>query len=248
MSESLSRAIKTILIASVVVCLALTLPAKCEEHCANFYGVAIRFMRAFYPELTRKSVTVDSLASLPFDVDGPPGAFSISVSESHPTEPIRTSPSPNPSSADRVGHLSGRFQFDGRDHKIFSIFFSGSLANDEKQEALAKLVDAHPEWSDAQMTDALLQAGAKFGPNQKDALLARLPIKELEPILGKIEMGPAYFRFRGNTEPPFYAVMNWSVRFRTTEDGRIDEFTLALEPFNGKVVSFGRRGIENGKQ
>src|SRR6266849_2239275 len=131
---------------------------------------------------------------------------------------------------------------------IFNLMFGTtgsflSLLTGEKQLALTKLVDEHPGWSDAQMTDALLAAGAKFGPSKKEALLARFPLKELESILGKIEMGPAHFTFRGNSEPPFYAVMNWSLRFRATKDGKRDEYTVSVEPFEGKVVTFGRRPL-----
>jgi len=116
--------------------------------------------------------------------------------------------------------------------------------NDEKQHALTRLVDEHPEWSDAQMTDALSAAGAKFGPNQEETLLARLPLKELESILGKIEMSPAKFTFRGNSEPPFYAVMDCLIRFHATKSGRHDEYTMSVEPFGGKVVTFGRRPLD----
>jgi len=212
--------------------------------CDDTYIAAIRLMRAFYPELSSKGINVDVKALYPFDADGPLLSFYVQVSASDQTGRIAFPA--YPSSADRVGQLSAHFQFDGRDRRIFSIFANGSFLNYEKQEALTKLVDEHPEWSEAQMTAALSTAGAKFGPNQKEGLLARFPLKELESILGKIEMGPAEFTFRGNTEPPHYAVMDWSIRFRASKNGKSDEYTMSVEPFGGKVVSFGRRPLAAG--
>jgi hypothetical protein len=237
-----------ILVLFILSCSATAVRGGTPNACDDTYTAAIRLMRALYPELGGKGINVDVQALYPFDADGPLLSFNIQVSASDQLGRIVASLHPNPSSADRVGQLSAHFQFDGRDRRIFSIFANGSFLSDEKQHALTKLVDEHPEWSDAQMTDALLQAGAKFGPNQKEALLARFPLKELESILGKIEMGPAQFTFRGNTEPPFYAAMNWSIRFRATKNGKRDEYTMSVEPFGGKVVTFGRRPLADGTQ
>jgi hypothetical protein len=127
-------------------------------------------MRTFYPELSGKGINVNVDARSPLEADGPLLAFYIQVSASDQSV---VSPNPNPSSADRVRRLAAHFQFDGRDRGIFLIFANGSFLNDKKQQALAKLVDQHHDWSDTQMTDALSGAGAKYGPNQKEALLAQ---------------------------------------------------------------------------
>jgi hypothetical protein len=219
--------------------------ARDLNKCSPFYTTAIRLMRVFYPELSGKSVVVDSFASMPFEADGPPASFQISVSDNPPTEPITAAPYPStPSSAQRVGHLSTHFQFDGRDGGLLHMFSSGLFVNGEKQEALKKLVDEHRDWSEAQMTDALATAGVKFGPNQKDAILAKFPVKEFEAAVGKIHIISASFTFRGNEKPPFYAVMEWSIRFQTTDGKHRDEYFASLEPFQGKVTSLGRRRVK----
>jgi len=210
--------------------------ADCRN--SNYYTTAIQLMRALYPELQDKDVTVQVGALQPFEADGPPAVFNIWISEVRPTEPVKTSP--NLSSAERVGHLSVHFEFDPRDNRIDHIFSSGSFLNGEKQEALAKLVDEHPDWDEAKMTDALLAAGAKFGPNQKQSLLAQLPTKRLEPLIGRIEVQSVQFQFRQNNEPPRYASLEWTIHFRATTVGESDEYFMSLEPFGGKVVMFGR--------
>jgi hypothetical protein len=207
----------------------------------DIYGTAMRLLHVFYPELKGKHVLMNFAARDFFDSDALPLNFDIGVSDLHPSEPIRGSaPYTNPSSADIVGHLSTHFEFDRRDNGIHLMFASGSYVNDEKQQILKKLVDEHPDWSEVQMTDALSAAGAKFGPDQKEALLARFPSTDLEPTLGKIYVTSVDFTFRGNSTAPFYAVMEWSIRFRATKGKSHDEYSISLEPFDGKIISLGR--------
>jgi hypothetical protein len=83
-------------------------------------------MRAFYPELSGKRITMDVEAQYPFDADGPLLSFYIQVSASDQLG--RIAAPPYPSSVERVGQLSAHFQFDGRDRRIFSIFANGSFS------------------------------------------------------------------------------------------------------------------------
>jgi len=245
MSKLLKHPIKIqLLVFTFLCCSPATLPVGTAISCDDTYTTAIRLMRAFYPELSGSGIMMDVAGRYPFDADGPLLSFYLQVSASDQTNRIVVPPEPNPSSADRVGQLSAHFQFDGRDRKVFSIFANGSFLNDEKRHALTKLVDEHPEWSDAQMTEALLGARAKFGPGQNGAILARFPFKDLEAMLGKIDHKSAEFTFRGNKESPFYAVMEWTVRFQATKNGKKAEYTASLEPFDGRAVSFGRRTLK----
>jgi hypothetical protein len=84
--------------------------------CEDTYTTAIRLMRALYPDLKAKGANIDLQARYPLDADGPLLSFYIDQSAC-----CVDSRSPNPSSADRVGQISARFQFDGRDRRIFSI-------------------------------------------------------------------------------------------------------------------------------
>lgn len=207
--------------------------------CTDYYKEAIDLLQAFYPGLSGKGVTLDIITSVPFEAKRLPAAFYVRVSERHFDEPIRNSGVPNPSSADRVGHLSTYFQFDGQDNRIVSVFASGSFANTERQQSLTKLIDEHRGWSEAQMAEALSSAGGKFGPDKKDNLLAKFPKIELESMLGKIEIRSAQFEFRRNEDSPSHARMEWSVRFRASRNPA-DEYFVAMEPFDGKIVMFGR--------
>ena len=208
----------------------------CSDKC---YREAVRLTRALYPELTGRGVMLDFLSRPYLDSDSFPTTFDLAVSETPHSPP--TPGTHEASDADRVGHLGLRFQFDARNHHLVSMFASGSLAATERQNALNKLVEGHPEWTEAQMTDAALSSGAIFGPNRKEEILAKFPKTELEPILGKISIVSAEFDFRGNREPPFYPVMRWTVFFRAESKGRTDGYFAWIEPFSGRVVCLGGR-------
>jgi len=211
-----------------------------EKDCRNgdYYTTAIHFMRALYPELLEKGVTVQVGAFQPFEADRPSPVFDIWVSEVRPTEPIKASP--NISSAERVGHLSTHYQFDPRDDQILWMTATGSFVNIEKYQALTNLVDEHPEWDETHMTQALTAAGAKFGPDQKQALLLKFPTSQLEAVLGKIEIQSAQFVFHANAEPPLGATLRWTIRFHATMAAKTNAYFVSMEPFEGRVVMPGR--------
>jgi len=214
-------------------------PGAIAQGCSKqTYAEALRLFGAIYPELTGRKMRLDFVAHPYLESDTLPLGFDIGISELRPTPPAQE----QTSEADRVGHLNAHFQFDAKDHRIISIVASGSFVESERQENLNGLVDAHPDWSVAQMTEALLSAGARFGPDQKDALIAEFPVDKLEPMVGKIQITSTKFTFRGNNEPPFFAVMDWTIYFRATTSGRKDDYFVSIEPFSGKITMLGRRG------
>lgn len=242
--RSLISLIRTASAIAVMLLCTYNGPEAAPNTCEDTYSFAISLVKALYPQLTGKGANVDIDARYPLDANGPLLAFYIRVSPSDQIACYVDPRSPNPSSAERVGQFGAHFQFDGRDQRIFSMSASGSIVNSEKQEALTKEIDEHPSWTEAQMTDALARAGATFGPSQKQQLLAAFPFKNLEPIVGTIEPATAEFTFRANDHPPHYAVMDWSIRFRAKTAGGLDEYTVALEPFAGKVISLGRMHLQ----
>jgi hypothetical protein len=235
--KQLVFAAQAFLITIAVLSLPTILAAQaCPE---GNYGAAIRLFRALYPELVDRHVQLDFASHTRLDSDDFPRVFDLSISDLKPLPPAQD----QTSEADRVGHLGVRFQFDAIDHRILSIFASGEYVGGEKHEKLNQVVDAHPEWSEAQMAEALLSTGAKFGPNEKTAIATRLPVSKLEPIVGKIQITSIEFTFRGNREAPHFAVMNWTIHFRTIAGKHHDEYSISIEPFGGKIVSLSRRRI-----
>lgn len=190
--------------------------------------------------MTKQGVVLDFDSHPYLESDDFPTRFDIAISEVPPISPTQN----RISEADRVGHLGARFEFDARDHSFVSLFASGLFVNSDKQEDLNKLVDSHPEWSETQVTEALVSAGAKFGPGEKVKLLAGFPAQNLEQVVGKIHITSSEFTFRGNKTPPFYAVMQWTLNFQATIGGHSDEYFTLVEPFGGRVTMLGRRRLK----
>ena len=111
---------------------------------------------------------------------------------------------------------------------------------DDRRDEFAKQVDAHPEWTDAQIVAALKAAGAKFGPDNRTAFLRTLPLKTLEPLTGPLELLSAKFGVRFDPtgdEDRGQADLMWGVDTRWhSRDGRYEaHYFMTFEPFNGRL-------------
>jgi hypothetical protein len=203
------------------------------------YGEAIRLFRALYPELTNRDIQLDLSSVARLDSDDFPRVFELAISGVKPLAPAQD----QSSQADKFGHLSVRFQYDARDHMVFSLFSSGEYVLGDKQEKINQLVDAHQDWTETEMTEALLSLDAMFGPKENAAVTARLPVDRLEPLVGTIQISSVDFAFRGNSKEPYFAIMNWTIHFRASTGKHHDEYVVSIEPFGGKIVSLSRPRI-----
>src|ERR1700682_736360 len=134
--------------------------------------------------------------------------------------------------------IRGFFQFPfGKDDRIALLVLSGPLTHKEQLEALQEVVDAHEEWSDAQVLETLEKAGGRYGPQAKSEIEKRVPIKQLEPLIGKITILRSEFEIRAKGTQPT-AVLTWTVVVRAHKQGKKDiKYWLRLEPFGGNLIS-----------
>jgi hypothetical protein len=132
--------------------------------------------------------------------------------------------------------LIASFGFD-KDGRIESVTIHGdALANDKKDKQISELVNTHRNWSDAQVVRALKEAGAKYGPEDKDSFLASLPLKDLEEFLGKLTIKSAEFQLRHDQPGGPIPELWWTVEAESrSTGGKTQIFTLILEPFAGKL-------------
>jgi hypothetical protein len=70
---------------------------------------------------------------------------------------------------------------------------SAQLLSGHRNEEICRLVDAHQNWTDQQVVAALKAAGAKFGPDDREALLKILPIDALESFIGRLRVESSMF-------------------------------------------------------
>jgi hypothetical protein len=139
--------------------------------------------------------------------------------------------------------LYGKFIFDwqtpNKELKFMTVI---GPAVTGRRDKFAAEVDRHPEWSDAKVREALKASGARFGPDHKAELLRELPLEELKPFVGgEIKVVSADLSIRWFGTNPQEASLTWFVKAKWHGlNGQEADCTMALEPFDGKLVSFDR--------
>jgi hypothetical protein len=137
--------------------------------------------------------------------------------------------------------LTAHFEF-GRDNILDNVFFrSPKAALEIENDRIRKQVDSHQGWSDKEVTGALKEAGARFGPNQGAELLRAVPLKVLEPFIGSMHTDSTEFRLQHQQKPRSLAELYWViVGHADPGDGHAVEWEINCEPFEGKIVSISR--------
>jgi hypothetical protein len=144
--------------------------------------------------------------------------------------------------AAQIGFLSGPDDPHLKRGQLMSVISYGPFISGRVDE-LAKELNKHGEWSDAQLISQLKAAGAKFGPNDREAFIRALPLKVLEPLTGRLEIVDATFWARYDT-PSRDVSLTWTVITKwLSDDGRYQaEYFLYFEPFEGALFSLDYRG------
>jgi hypothetical protein len=151
------------------------------------------FLKAAYPELKGKNLRVTVWDDASFDSDGGMTTFSIGLEKR-----IEDRPNNRTSFAPCLGAF---FSFPvASDDRVFQLSVNGPCVNENKLEDTRKLVDAHTEWSDSQVIQALKDAGAEYGPDRKTAFLNLIHLHALEPSVGKLSLVSVDFQLRDKTQ------------------------------------------------
>ena len=205
----------------------------------DYIARAMQFFRTLYPGLKNvKAVTSDESdlnnRAFPDIVN----AFTMTLREGpfpglDPRDPWRSR-----------AVLWGHFYFDHQTKQLRDVLLGGPFI-DDRLDKLAKQVEKHPEWPDGRVIQALKAAGAKFGPDDKAAFLRTLPLKDLEPFIGSLEVISAEFTVRlapAQGERP-KTDLQWGVEAKChSEDGRYEaNCFLSFEPFDGFLMAFSLR-------
>lgn len=187
------------------------------------------FLRSLYPELRNKTYVMNVSASTPFDSNWTfMSDLDVSIGPSDP----------------RSGNgywrkaevLGGLFQFRREDGLNAVKIRYASLQL--KLDAIRVQVNSHQQWSDRQVVAALKNAGARFGPNDKDALQKVLPLDALEPFIGKLNVDSTVFFLRHKQAPRSLAELYWEVDGTSSmSNGEKASWSLVIEPFEGKLQS-----------
>jgi len=204
--------------------------------------VAQRFLRMLYPELKDEKYIMTIIASSPFDSDlSFLSTFGVSVG---PTERmLRSTPDAELKSNrywEKSEVLRASFQFRKSSESIDNVYIEFIPLN-AKSKLLLDQVNSHQKWSDQQVAASMKKAGAKFGPNDRDALLKKVPTEALEPFIGQFRIESSEFHLRHEQSPRSLAELYWEVDGESElQSGQKAHWTLILEPFTARLTSLTR--------
>jgi len=136
-------------------------------------------------------------------------------------------------------HLS--FIYWSKDKKLGDIFLTGPLPRG-RQDEFEHMMRSHTDWSEAQVIQALEEAGAKYGPDKKQQVIGALPLAELRPYMGELKVESARFDV---TDPrdwkqsaSLWGGCVWLVPITATaRSGNKTHYVFVVEPFGGRVIS-----------
>jgi hypothetical protein len=197
------------------------------------------FLQVFYPELFDKDHRVTLCVTTPGDDSWRELAgvyFTIT--------PREVNPLVTPEGSHHI-LLKGRIWLPLRQYgRVQELNASSEAVHEQKLSAIRQTVELHPEWSDAQAVNALKQAGARFGPADKEAFVNSLPFNKTERFLGQLKISSVEFNHLGGNHTGHFAAntLDWTVRAETQlPDGTSASYFFTFEPFEGKLTYLMRR-------
>lgn len=132
--------------------------------------------------------------------------------------------------------LSNGFWFNN-DGRLTDYVIDG-VRDREKINALTSLVLSHPEMTYSNVVEALKNAGAKYGPSDKEEFIRNLPLSALEPFLGKlqiikVEFGPLWENHYNIGSWP-----DWKVTMKSEgTNGAESIYQMSFDQFRGDLTS-----------
>lgn len=211
--------------------------------------IAIRLARTLYPEVKGREFSVAFSEGTGGPVSGAADARSLSItldkprwhppgkSSGQPDVAPLSAPTPN-DDAELPLYLNFSFiDMDsvGRDVVCRPVqFMKSHYTNPEA--VVHKLLNAHPEWTDAEELKAATKKGMRFGPDNKAAVLRLIPLKELNAFYGPLRIKKVRFSVAGIKEPgSSFADLRWYIDAQ--EVGTPRALQITVEPFRGRIDS-----------
>lgn len=201
----------------------------------DFVARARQFIRKLYPgldPLLRPVIIDESVFGPPYKTDNMMNVFTFELRDLNP----RFGRTISGMCVDPA--LSALFTFDRQKKELTDLKVLRGTYVTARRDNMAEELTGHPERSDARITAALNEAGAKYGPDHKAEFLRALPIKELAPFVsGELKVGETEFDARFMEQ----GFLTWMVEAKWhSRDGREADCTLMFEPFEGRLTNFSR--------
>jgi hypothetical protein len=212
----------------------------------NYVRLAQVFLTSLYPELNGKGYVMSLESSFRYDFPmiensafdlyvgvGPKNMIVGYLGGYEGTVPHKEPLHAGPVTARQL--LISSFEF--QDGNLISFGAKGpAVGNQEKyQQVVSQLVD-QPDMTDAEAATILKQAGARYGPTDKDDFLKHLPLEKLSPFVGSATLIaatlPSVAKEGLKSRWP-----EWHVRAKAKPAGRQEStYEMWFEPFRGDLV------------
>jgi hypothetical protein len=208
----------------------------------NPFTVTREILQAFYPEIFSNGWYVNFSTGQPID-SSPWGQFwgsgfkvmrfSPGVSWNPTFDATTGKMRPTPENTE---FLEGSTWI-GNHGEILRLIVNGNLACSDKTETIRKLVESHPEWPETQAIQALKQAGARYGPAEKEQFVSSLHLENAEKVLGRLKIKLVEFDGLSDEHVGDFARLFWIVHAEGQfPDGSHRLYGFSFEPFEGKLI------------
>src|ERR1700676_86287 len=136
--------------------------------------------------------------------------------------------------------LTAAFVFD-KEGRLASFTANGPAINDgEANNAVYEVVRSHPEVTDAEIASLLKQSGTRYGPDDKEEFIKNLPLKQLQPFLGNLELMSVRYPPLGHDRVTLSMWPCWIVDvFATQKDGTKLRYRMTFDRLKGNLSTIG---------
>lgn len=214
--------------------------------------VALRFVKAIYPELAGKEVSVAFSPGTGTFVSSAIEADDLRIQfdnkdlwhSSNKTSERQDNTTPTINSNDGIDlPFYVYFDFIGPSRPVTPrrlacrpVKFTSVPAYKE-MEKVKNILNAHPEWSDEEELKAARKLGLRYGPEDKASILKIIPLKKIEEFYGPLQIKKASFSMNVGTKcvQCSFALPNWLVS--ASEFRGSHNLVIVVEPFFGKITS-----------
>lgn len=128
--------------------------------------------------------------------------------------------------------------------RVFQMVASSEVVHEKQINAIRKLVESNPDWSESQAIQALKSMGARYGPAEKEEFVSSLHLEKAERFLGKLKIKRLDFNGINSVSSGALAssLFDWVVQADSKfPDGTQAQYGFTFEPFEGKLIYLSRR-------
>src|SRR5271156_2461043 len=216
---------------------------------ADRLTVSLRLAQVLFPELKGKEFSVTLSSGSGDFVSGPIDTSDFSIRFDKPIWRPTVNGKPQPDTEQSPATLGGgvdlpfdlyfdfiRANVNARELVCHPLKFTSEVGH-QQMEKVRREIDPHPEWSDEEELRVARKLGLRFGPEEKSAVLKKLPLNQLVKLYGPLRIHSASFSMNGGIKCTgcSFVYPRWDITLSGIGTPRW--LLIVIEPFFGRVTS-----------